>query len=268
MPKFTPNGVSVYLQDAGSNVTPPTPITITSISNAKPAVATVAAADITKVDDGDILMLTSPSTPSIDGMPFVVNNKEGTANTFELAPADLTGLAGPVTDAKATVVNTDTGMFLACLTEWNWEREAADAIDTTTFCGAESIAGTSAPGTVTITAFLNFDEAYMFEWMEAVRDGIPRLMRVVYPDKAGGGEALFVITPSGFTQGMTVNEAATFEGTAVVNKEPQFLVGPNKVAAMALKRNPPPPPEPEDELKGEEGIANDTGPAAEWKQAA
>lgn len=197
-------------------------VAITSLSNAKPAVATVAAADIVLFTKGQTVVMTGTGQPTIDGRAFRVGTVGAT--TFEVLGSDLRSNGTAITAGTASPVRAED-MLLFCLTSLEREVEAADPIDVSTMCGAEQLAGTSTPGTVSIEGFVNYDELAYLEFMKAVQDGIPRAMTVDLPSKAGSGQIVYMLTPSGFTETFEVNEAASFEGEAIVNANPVYLVG-------------------------------------------
>lgn len=87
-----------------------TEVTITSLSNANPAVATVGASDIAKFHDGDEIGISGATGDAIAANGNWIVSSVGTpANSFTLAQLNLASAAAPVTTAKA-VNHTETGV--------------------------------------------------------------------------------------------------------------------------------------------------------------
>ena len=149
-----------------------------------------------------------------------------TTDVVTLTGANLVGFTGDLTPAASTLQYiAEADMLRFCLSGYEREVAAADAIDVSTFCGPESLAGTSQPGNVNIEGFIDYQVAAYNEWRQGVQDGLQRLFRIVLPTKVGG-QILMTITPSGLTETFAVNEAASFTGTAVINKEPVYITPP------------------------------------------
>ncbi|MDW9823506.1 hypothetical protein [Sinorhizobium meliloti] len=217
MTKFTAQGTEVYLQKIAS----PAPVgyAVTGVTNAKPAVVTIASTDITNFTDGQLVTMSGTGS-ALDGKTFPIAAVGTPANSFTLVGSDLSGNATPVTAGKATPI-APADLLRFCLASWEWEVEAADAIDVTTFCGSESLAGTPQPGNISIEGFTDFDVAAQTEWRNAVFDGQRRVMEIVLPGDRG--EIVLPVTISGYTMTMETNEAVSFSGEAVVNEVPLFI---------------------------------------------
>lgn len=199
------------------------PVNIISMSNTKPVLMIVALADVGWFSDGDVVQIAGTNT-SLDGRAFFADNVGTPTNTITLRGADLTKNQSFVTGGTATPLDADD-FYRWCLSSHEYERAAADAIDVSTFCGPESLAGVSQPGTITIEAPTDFDIDAYNEWRDAVTDGQRRLWLLKIPRKDGTfRELVYVITPSGLTETMDLNDAVRFTGTAVVNEEPLYLV--------------------------------------------
>ncbi|MEJ6847549.1 hypothetical protein V3589_15175 [Sinorhizobium fredii] len=217
MTKFTAQGTEVYLQ---KYVTPaPIGYNVTGISNAKPAVVTVASSDITHFSNGQLVTISGTSS-ALDGKTFPATSVGTPADTFALEGSDLSGNTTAINAGKATPLAAGD-LLRFCLSSWEWEVEAADAIDVTTFCGSESLAGTPQPGNISIEGFTDLDVAAQTEWRNAVFDGQRRVMEIVLPGDRG--EIILPVTISGYTLTMETNEAVSFSGEAVVNEVPLFI---------------------------------------------
>lgn len=217
MTKFTAQGTEVYLQ----KLTTPAPLgyAVTGVSNTKPAVVTVSETDIANFEDGQLITMSGTSS-ALDGKTFPASSVGEPADTFTLDGSDLSGNTTAITTGKATPVSA-ADLLRFCLSSWEWEVEAADAIDVTTFCGSESLAGTPQPGNISIEGFTDMDVAAQTEWRNAVFDGQRRVMEIVLPGDRG--EIIMPVTISGYTLTMETNEAVAFSGGAVVNEVPLFI---------------------------------------------
>lgn len=219
MAKFTGNGLETYIERVPPT-TPATGITITSLSNDAPAVAT---ATTTGIVDGQLVKVSGTNT-SLDGGAFVADAVAAGSVTL-LGSDNSAATAASTTGTLTPVAQGD--MLRFCLRMLERTVEAADAIDVSTFCGTESLAGTPSPGTYTIETFIDYQVDAYNEWRKAVKDGIKRAWHIIFTEAQGGGEIVAVINPSGFTETHEVGEASSFTGEAVITAEPVYLVGPD-----------------------------------------
>lgn len=216
MAKFTPNGTDVFLQKI---TTPPAAgVAIIMVTNTAPAVVQVAAGDIGDFVEGDFVTI-SGTNSALDSTTFQIGTVE--AEEFALVGSDLSGLSASVAGGTATPI-PEGDWLRFCLRQYTLEQEAADAIDVSTFCGAESLAGTPTPGTITVEGFMDGDVEALTEWRKGIKDGIPRAFMIDPPDRSGYGVITMTITPSGRTETWEVNEGVSFEGTAVINTDPVY----------------------------------------------
>lgn len=199
-------------------------VDIVAMSNAAPAVVTVDAGDIALFIAGNLVSVAGTGVQAIDGKTFAIAAVGAT--TFSLKGSDTSGNTSTINVGTVTPIHPND-MLLFCLTSFERAVKAADAIDTTTFCGPESLAGQPTPGEIKVVGFVNYDESAYLEFMEGVKDGVSRAFSITLPAKVGG-TIIYQLTPTGFTETFQVNEAAGFEGTAVLNSDPIYLVGANK----------------------------------------
>lgn len=223
MAKFTPNGTTVRLQKV---ITPPTAaVNLVTLSNAKPAIATVATGDIAKFTNGNFVTIAGTGT-AVDGMAFRLSSVGTPANSFTLDGSDLSALAAPVS-AKGTATPITAAEWLTfCLSKYELSQDAADAIDVSTWCGAESLAGTPQPGEITVGSFMDGSVEAFDEWRKGIKDGISRALHIHPLSKSGYADITMMITPSGRTETWEVNEGVSFEGTAVLNTDAVYVKTP------------------------------------------
>lgn len=199
---------------------------IVSLSNEFPAVLEVAAGDVAAFGEGQLVRIDGTGTDA-DGGLFVVALDAG---AILLEGLDLSQEAEAVANAGTATPIPPADMLKFCLSEYEREIAAADPIDVSTFCGAESLAGDPTPGTITIGGYQDYGVAAYNEWRKAIKDGVPRAFHIILPPKAKsgkvtpGGDILMTITPTGLTESWALGEAASFTGEAVVNDDPTYLM--------------------------------------------
>lgn len=103
MAKFTPNGLDTYIQHL-----PPAsqsaPVNVIEVSNATPAVVSVATTDILKFEAGDVVTVAgAPSNATALNGAHPVGTVDTTAGTFTLTGVDLSALTDPVDGSGITV---------------------------------------------------------------------------------------------------------------------------------------------------------------------
>jgi hypothetical protein len=230
--KFLGNGTEIYLQNLTGTTLDATSYPIVSLSNEKPVIATITGVG-TDIEEGAVCIVSGSNT-SLDGRAFVAGAT--TATTVVLEGSDLSALTADALGGSLSVVPM-ADMLRFCLSNLTIGKEAADAIDVSTMCGQESLAGQPQPGTVSIEGFTDYGVAAYLEWLRATSDGKRRALKIVLPPQAGeppgpgetppgtgGGEIVMVFTPSGIEQVFAVNEGVSFSGEGVINSEPLYLV--------------------------------------------
>lgn len=213
---LTGQGVTTTATVRNDIVIPAASAMILAATNTKPVTLTVD--DTSELVVGDMATITDTNS-TLDNRTFIIEAISGT--DVILRGSDLSNNTSIVTGGTLTVIPM-SDMLRFCLSSYERAVEAADAIDVSTFCGAESLAGTPQPGTVSIEGFIDYSvEAYK-EWLRGVADGQQRLFRITLPK--GIGDIIMTITPSGVTETFEVNEAAAFSGEAVINQQPVYMV--------------------------------------------
>ena len=222
MGAFSSKGLKVYISQGGTGA--PTPVTITSVTNAKPAVVTVGTADISKFEPGDLVMMNGTGIAALDGQYFPVGSVDDVAFTFALVGSDASGATGPST--TGTVTNYEANMLEFCIATMEYAQTPGQAINVGTTCDPSAqIAGEPQAGTLSITGFTDLLSPGYLEFLEAVKDGQPRVIQVDYPPSANPPNGAMVIYPSatasGYTSSIGVGQAVSFTG--------EFTLGTNPV---------------------------------------
>jgi len=224
MAAFSTKGLTVWLQKKpGSS---PAPVTITSATNAKPSVVTVAAGDITDFKAGDVVMVAGTNLKALDGNTFVVGTI--TSNSFPLQGSDASGETAGATGGNLTNYST-ADMVEFCVSSIEYAQAAAQAINVGTTCDPTAqIAGEPQAGTVSVTGFQDYTKDGFLEFMRAVNDQLPRILQIKLPATAtasGAGQIVFPsATATGFGETFTVGQAAGFTGEFTLGTKPLYVV--------------------------------------------
>lgn len=224
MAAFSTKGMKIYLQKKpGSS---PVPVSVTNVTNAKPAVVTVAAADIVKFKDGDLVQMAGTGMSALDGKQFIVDSV--TTDTFTLLGSDAS--SAPAAATTGTVTNFAADMVEFCLSSLEYSQEPAQAISVGTTCDpAAQLAGEPQAGSLSISGFEDYASAGFLEFLQAAEDGLPRTVMVQLPPSAtpsGEGWILYPnATTSGISETFQVNAAAAFTGEFTLGSKPVRIVG-------------------------------------------
>ncbi len=220
MAAFSTKGLTVWIQKlpiAG------TALTITNITNAKPAVITVA--DASTVSAGDVVRVEGTGIVGIDGVNWIVQAATGT--TITLQGSDGTTASAPSTTGTVNSLSDD--MLELCVGTLDRQQTPAQAISVGTTCDPTAqIAGDPQAGTLSISGFIDYQKAGFLEFMKAIDDGLPRTLEIRLPTTAvasGDGKIIFPsVTATGFTETFGVGAAAAFTGEFVLGSKPTYLV--------------------------------------------
>ncbi len=167
-------GLKILMQKAG--VTPAT-VTATGVTNAKPAVVTVASTS--GMADGQAVKVEGTTMPSLDGQTFVVANMTGTS--FELLGSDASG------DSAGTggtfTYFTDADMVSLCASDITVNPETSSPISVATFCDATAqVSGQeAAAGTLDMPLYIDSTNDGYSELIKANDDALSRQFIVVLP---------------------------------------------------------------------------------------
>lgn len=220
MAAFSTKGLTVWIQKLPGTATA---LTITNITNTKPAVITVA--DASTVAVGDVVNVQDTGIVGIDGVNWIVSAV--TSTTITLKGSDGTTAGAPST--TGTVTNIEADMLELCVGTLDRQQTPAQAISVGTTCDPTAqIAGEPQAGTLSISGFIDYQKAGFLEFMKAIDDGMPRTLEVHLPTTAvpsGNGKIIFPsVTATGFTETFGVGAAAAFTGEFVLGSKPTYLV--------------------------------------------
>lgn len=222
MGAFSSKNLKVYISDAGTGA--PVAVTVTSVSNAKPAVVVVGSADIDSFKQGDLVLMAGTGIAAIDGQYFTVGAVDDVAFSFPLTGSDGSAASAPST--TGTVTNYEATMLEFCVATMEYALTPGQSISVGTTCDpSATLAGEPQAGTLSVTGFTDLLSPGYLEFMEALKDGNPRVIQVEYPPAANPPDGATMIYPSatasGYTQSIGVGQAVAFTG--------EFTLGTNPV---------------------------------------
>lgn len=223
MAAFSTKGLTVWLQKKPGSSPPPIPIT--SATNAKPSVVTVAAGNIDDFAEGDLVTMNGTGNAALDGQTFPAVNITG--NTFTLLGSDGSGAPASATTGTATNITADMVEF--CVANLDRQQTPAQAISVGTTCDPSAqIAGEPQAGTLAVTGFVDYQKEGFLEFMQAVDDQLPRLLEIKLPEAAvpsGNGAIIFPsVTATGFSESFAVGAAAGFTGEFTLGTRPVYRI--------------------------------------------
>jgi len=225
MGAFSSKGLKVYISKGSAGA--PVPVTLTNVTNSKPAVVTVGASSITAFTEGDLVFVNGTGIAALDGGYFPIGAIDDTAYTFPLVGSDAS--SAPTASTTGTVTNYEANMLEFCVATMEYAQTPGQAITVGTTCDPSAqIAGEPQAGTLSITGFTDLLSPGYLEFLQAVKDGQPRVIEVQYPPSANPPNGASVIYPSvtasGYTNSIGVGQAVAFTG--------EFTLGTNPVLRM------------------------------------
>jgi len=225
MAAFSTKGMTVWLQKLGTGA--PAVVTVTQITNSKPAVVTVGATDIAKFVDGNTVKVAGTGVAALDNHFFVVSALDDTDNTFALMGSDASSATAVIT--TGTVANYTGDMVEFCVAGLDRQQQPAAAISVGTTCDPSAqIAGEPEAGTLAVNGFVDYQKEGFLEFMRAVDDGATRVLIVDLPPSAttsGNGQIIFPeVTATGFSETFNVGAAATWTGEFTLGTRPEYRV--------------------------------------------
>lgn len=225
MGAFSSKGLKVYISKGDTGT--PAAVTLTSVTNAKPAVVTVGTADISKFKAGDLVKVAGTGIAALDGQIFPAGAIDDTAFTFPLVGSDASGASAPST--TGTVTNIEAEMLEFCVATLEYAQTPGQAISVGTTCDPSAqIAGEPQAGTLSVTGFTDFLSSGYMEFLKAIKDGKERVLQVEYPDAAYPPDGATMIYPSvtasAYTETIGVGQAVGFTG--------EFTLGTNPVLRL------------------------------------
>lgn len=225
MAAFSTKGMTVWLQKLSGGT--PSPVTITNVTNAKPAKVTVGAADITKFTDGNTVKMAGTGIAALDNHFFVVSALDDATDTFTLLGSDASGATAPSTTGTVTDYTAELVEF--CVAGLDRQQQPAAAISVGTTCDPTAqIAGDPQAGTLAVNGFVDYQKPGFLEFMQAVDDGKPRVLVVDLPPAAtnsGNGQIIFPeVTATGFSETFNVGAAAAWTGEFTLGTRPEYRV--------------------------------------------
>jgi len=192
----------------------PTILTPTAITEAKPAVVTVAST--TGMTDGDIVVMKDTGYDELNEKAFIAGVVNAT--TFELMSMDLSGSTGALAATPKAHTFTSADAVLLCLSALTMNVNEPGTVSTGTFCDPT----TSLPsavveaGTLTMTGYVDVTSPDYQELLIAEEDGLERVIRVTLPSN---GYLIAPITISTINWDLPLDGAVGYNCTAVLGSK-------------------------------------------------
>lgn len=217
----------LYLSKTGA--VKPTPIAVTSITNTKPAVVTLAAAVPAGTANADVVILNDTGEPLLDKKAFRIAALDTTppgAPTFELLDFDGTRLTGPVAAVGNASVYTkaalDAILLDVCLVNITVAGVAPDTINMDDMCDSTSVLGSPKPPTFTFSGFVNKESEGFKNLVQASLEN-PKVNRFALIDYTEGGGYIYGPVQIGeVTITAQTAQGLQFSGTGVFTEMPTY----------------------------------------------
>jgi hypothetical protein len=215
----------LYLTETGDAA--PSPVVITSVTNTKPAVVTLAAAMPAGAVNGDLVMFADTGQPLLDGYAFRIANVDITtpaAPTFELLDFDGTRLTAAVAAGTAQIFQKagDLALLEVCMVSITVAGVPPDSIQMDDMCGSETVLGSPKPPTFSFTGFVDKDSPGFKNLMQASLES-PKTERWMLVDYTVGGGYIFGPVEIGeITITAQTAQGLQFSGTGVFKEMPTY----------------------------------------------
>jgi hypothetical protein len=155
MAKITSNA-HLWLSEVGAP--DPTPVVVTSITKASPAVCTPATMPVGLAND-DVVLFSDTGAPYLDGRAFRIGAL--TSTTFTLVDVDSTDLTAAVSAGTfqpfMKTGATPPAMLSACMAQITVTGVAPDSINLDDMCSTMTLLGDPKPPTFTFSGFVDSD---------------------------------------------------------------------------------------------------------------
>jgi hypothetical protein len=176
--------VRMYLSDG----TDPLMVVPTSITRARPAVISAAAAPPGGWLLGAPVTFQGTGFPELDNHYFTIGNPDEVAFTFEAVGSDTTNSTGVLATAGAEVLMYDNAdLTPLCLSSFVYNLEVAGTTNVGTYCNPKATlpATAGAPGTLTIGGYIDVQDSAYPAVYAAVRDGNERVLSILLGQDQG-----------------------------------------------------------------------------------
>lgn len=198
----------------------PTSAPLSSVSKAKPAIATMGSTAHGLVA-GDYVMPVDTGWPSLDEKVFVALGVTGT--TVTLGGSDTTSENLSTIAAGADIMQDD--MVEVCMASVNRESPASSVLDVTTLCDGsrKQLTGLKNNGTWTGQGFYEPGSAGQAELREAYDEGDQRPMALEAPD---GSKIMYTTQVNQLSEAFAVDQPVQVNMGGVINGAVVYYVPP------------------------------------------
>lgn len=210
-------GVVMYLSDGSDPLSDP----ITAVTKGNPTTLTVTqTAPGGPVTVGSVVKINDTGYTELDGKYFPVSAVAGDVVT--LVGADTTNSTATTVRPEAAMdVWAGNAMTKLCLSSFAFNTETPAAVSVGTYCDpSASIPGSvTTAGTVTLSGFIDKDDAGYVEILEAVEDGKERVFSIILPQSQG--EIIAPLTLSAVTWDIPLSDGGmAFTASGALGSSP------------------------------------------------
>ncbi|HXD04885.1 MAG TPA: hypothetical protein VN680_02470 [Burkholderiaceae bacterium] len=216
----------LYLTETGDPA--PSPVALASVTNADPALVTLAAAMPADAADGDIAKFAGTGQVLLDGKAFRIAALDTTTTpgspTFELLDFDGTRLSAAVAAGTVQIFQKagDLALLEVCMVTITVAGVPPDAIQMDDMCGSTTVLGSPKPPTFTFTGFVDKDSPGFANLMQASLES-PKTLRYMLVDYTVGGGYIFGPVEIGeITITAQTAQGLQFSGTGVFTEMPTY----------------------------------------------
>jgi len=206
-------GLKIWISRAAGT---PTDLVPTAISDADPAVITVAST--AGMANGDIVHFSGTGFPELDGKSGIVGGLTGT--TFQAIGRDTTGSAGVLGPDPVASFYALGDMCELCLSAIDIGDNAPSPVSVATFCNpVASVPGNPQPATIGFSGYIDVEDECYGEMLAAVADGLPRQLKIDFPGGNGYLVTEVIIGSNNYAIPLEGSASYTFTSTQTTSLE-------------------------------------------------
>lgn len=237
--------VRMYLSDG----TAPKAVAVTAATRAAPAVITVGPTAIADFALGAPVYFQGTGIPELDNHFFTVGEVEPTAGTFEATGSDTSASTATIATAGAEVLLYDnTDLTPLCLSSFAYNLETPGTVSVGTYCNPQASlpATAGAPGTMTLSGYIDVQDSAYPAVYKAVKDGKTRVLSILLGQ--GQGEIIQAVNLSSMTWDIPMGDGGmAWTATANLKTAPEH-VWDSSVTLIA------PEPDEDETVPADEGV--------------
>lgn len=225
--------VRIYLSDG----TPPEKVTITAVTKAKPAVITVGVADISKFALDAPIYIQGSGFAELDNHFFLAGVIDDVGGTVELQGSDTTDSTGTLAPGAEAEVYDNTELTPLCLSLVTYNLETPGTASVGTYCNPKATlpATAGAPGTMTLSGYIDVQDSAYPAVYQGVQDGKDRILSVLLGK--GQGELIQEVVLASMTWDIPMGDGGmAWTATATLKTQPEHIFESAPAAPLQAAR--------------------------------